>query len=1150
MMRCISAVSLILLGFSLAASAGLTTIVDTTGGSSTLSPYIGGTNGDLTQGEIVGMTWTQTSSYANVNIAVSVRSIDPNHPNVTAYLTTAVGPSATAADVVATATVAAPPNTAPIYPLVTFFSGLSLPAGTYYLILAGDPNAVQGVQNVSDGNATPVLDSGVSLSVTADQFAAEPSSQLGSINASFVPGSSFFFFGRDQNGGRLVVQITSGLMPPTITTSLGASSIPLNGSTSFVISVFNPNSTGLGDVSYTDTYPAGLSVPTLNGAMLNFNCPGFNTTGTTSSELVVHGISLGAGITCTLTATIVGIAAGVQNNTTGVVSSNETGAGSASNTATLNVIAPPTISKAFGSGTIALNASANLTFTITNPSGNPASLSGVSFTDTLPTGLTVISATAAQCGGTLTVTAPVTIALAGATVATGTPCQFSVTVTGAAAGSYTNITGNVSSTNGGTGLTASASINVEAPLTISKAFGSGTIALNASTSLTFTITNPAGNPAASSGVSFTDTLPTGLTVISATTAQCGGTLTITAPVTIALSGATVAVGTPCQFSVTVTGAAAGSYTNITGNVSSTNGGTGNTAIANLTVVSPPSITKSFNPTSVPAGGTSTLTFNITNPNASVALSGVAFTDTFPSGMVVALTPNASNSCGGTVTAVGGAISVSLSGGSIGGAGTCSVSVNVQNNSAGTLNNGVQVTSTNGGTGNTSTASITVIDPPSITKSFGTGSIAVGGSTSLTFTISNPNAGAALSGVDFTDSLPAGLAVSTPNGLTGACGGGTITATEGASSVSLAGATLAGTAICTFSLNVTGVADGVQTNSVTVSASNGGTGNTSSANITVFRVPTIQKTFAAAQIFAGQSTSLTFTIANPNVNLTLTGLEFSDTLPAGLVVANPNGESATCTGTVTAVAASNAISLGGTGATLSPGTSCTVSVNVTAIAAGTWVNTTSTLTSTQATPGTAATAAITVFLALDSSFQVSYAADPSVGESYINIINTGANGASLLGPGFGTAAGNICVNVYAFAPDEQEISCCSCLLTPNSVANLGVNRDLTSTTLTGVVPTSVVIKLVATLAGSSGAGTSCTNSAATEGTPVTGLVAYGTTPQPAGTAYSAVEHTFVPSTLSAGEYASITGRCASILGNGSGFGVCNSCRSGALGSVKQ
>jgi hypothetical protein len=44
--------------------------------------------------------------------------------------------------------------------------------------------------------------------------------------------------------------------------------------------------------------------------------------------------------------------------------------------------------------------------------------------------------------------------------------------------------------------------------------------------------------------------------------------------------------------------------------------------------------------------------------------------------------------------------------------------------------------------------------------------------------------------------------------------------------------------------------------------------------------------------------------------------------------------------------------------------------------------------------------------MDSAFQVAYATNFSAGESYINIINTGANGAPALGPGFGPQAGNI------------------------------------------------------------------------------------------------------------------------------------------------
>jgi hypothetical protein len=187
---------------------------------------------------------------------------------------------------------------------------------------------------------------------------------------------------------------------------------------------------------------------------------------------------------------------------------------------------------------------------------------------------------------------------------------------------------------------------------------------------------------------------------------------------------------------------------------------------------------------------------------------------------------------------------------------------------------------------------------------------------------------------------------------------------------------------------------------------------------------------------------------------------------------------------------------------------------------------------------------------DPPFQVSYAANLNIGESYLDFCNDGANGASLLGPGFGGASGNICLNVYTFDPGEELVSCCSCLITPDQCVNLGVNRDLTVKTLTSVIPTSVTIKMVATLAGAGGTGSSCTNSAAnvTGSTLVNGITPYRTTlhANPTG-GYDTTETPFTPATLSAGELASIGGRCAAILGNGSGFGVCNSCRAGALGA---
>ena len=213
-----------------------------------------------------------------------------------------------------------------------------------------------------------------------------------------------------------------------------------------------------------------------------------------------------------------GTAAGTVSNTTGAVSSTNGGPGAVSNTATLTVMAPPTISKAFTASSIALNGTTTLTFTITNGAGNTAAETGVAFSDTLTNGLKVAATPniVNNCGGTPTaVAATTTISLTGGTVASpgGTTCTLAVDVTGTAAGTVTNTTGAVSSTNGGPGAVSNtATLTVMAPPTISKAFTASSIALNGTTTLTFTITNGAGNTAAETGVAFSDTLTNGLKV--------------------------------------------------------------------------------------------------------------------------------------------------------------------------------------------------------------------------------------------------------------------------------------------------------------------------------------------------------------------------------------------------------------------------------------------------------------------------------------------------------------------------------------------------------------------------------------------------------------------------------------------------------------
>src|SRR5580692_5205385 len=127
---------------------------------------------------------------------------------------------------------------------------------------------------------------------------------------------------------------------------------------------------------------------------------------------------------------------------------------------------PPTIAKAFGGASVALNGNTTLTFTLANPNSS-LSLSGVGFTDAMPSGLTISSPnglTGSCGGGTITAASGSTsIGLSGAALAAGASCAFMVNVMGATAGAQNNVTSAVTSTEAGNGATASAQITVVGP---------------------------------------------------------------------------------------------------------------------------------------------------------------------------------------------------------------------------------------------------------------------------------------------------------------------------------------------------------------------------------------------------------------------------------------------------------------------------------------------------------------------------------------------------------------------------------------------------------------------------------------------------------------------------------------------------------------
>jgi Big-like domain-containing protein len=892
------------------------------------------------------------------------------------------------------------------YPDSQDIDGLLVGPGgqTLILVAAAGPNSGGALSNVTltlDDNATSTISSSAAWGAMNSTVTSKPVN-YGGLNEVFGPpapagpygnpgpngggtatlGSTFN--GSSANGTWSLYLITTsggdgtgaaaggwclgvtGPQPPTLTKSFAASSVPLNGSTTLSFTVSNPNtSQQLTGVGFTDTLPSGLVVSTPNGASGSCGV-GTITAVAGSSSVSLSGATLASSSSCTFSVSVTGTTAGSKVNTTSAPASTEGGSGTPA-TATLAVIAPPTLTKAFGAPSITLNTATSLTFTVTNPNTS-SSLSGIGFTDTLPSGLVVSTpnALSGTCGvGTITAAAGSgSVSLSGATLAGSANCTFSVNVTGTATGAQVNTTSTVSSTEGGSGAAATATVNVvAAPPQITKAFGAPSIPLNGSTTLSFTITNPANNGTAT-GIAFTDTLPAGLVVSTPNglTGSCGGgTITATAGASsVSLSGATLVAAAPCTFSVNVTGSSAGVKNNSV-TVSSNEGGTGNTATASLTVVAPPTLSKSFVAASVPLNGSTFLILTATNPNATVPLSGVGYTDTLPAGLVIATDNMLSQSCvpPGTISAVAGSSLVSLSGATLAANASCTISLEVTGTTAGPkVNTTSTISSTEGGSGAAATATLTVAaGPVQISKAFGAATIPLNGSTTLSFTINNPAANGTSTGVAFTDTLPAGLVVSTPNGLTGSCGG-TITAAAGASSVSLSGATLTGGENCTFSVSVTGTAAGVKTNAVTVSSTEGGTGNTATASITVVAPPSLAKVFGAPSIpLAGTTTSLMFTANNPNSAVTLTGVAFTDTLPAGLVVATPNGLTGNCGGTVTAVAGSTSVTL--SGASLAANSPCAFSVNVAATAAGSQVNTTSPISSTEGGSGAPATATLTV-----------------------------------------------------------------------------------------------------------------------------------------------------------------------------------------------
>ena len=770
--------------------------------------------------------------------------------------------------------------------------------------------------------------------------------------------------------------------PPTVAKTFTPASISSGGTSSMTITVTNPaaNPGNLTGVGISDTYTGTLT----NNASGSIACSGAGSatlTGGANGGITV-GFNTGTiipGGTCTITQSVTSTSATNSNTTTAPTATGPVAlTGTTANaTLTTTLLPAPTVVKTFAPTQIAKNGSSLLTVTLTNPSG--IDITGAAFSDTLPTSpgqMTTASVLTNSCGGTGTIASGnKSFSLSGGTIPANGSCYLSVTVTAATLGTYNNTTSTVTSTNAATASTASASLTVAllAPPNVTKSFASNQISINGTSVMTITLTNP--NTSDITGAAFSDNYPNGLFntgALNAATTCTGGTATATNGAgngTLTLSSATIPASSSCKVTVSVTSAAAAAYVNSTGPVTTTNANTGSAASATLNVLQAPTTAKAFSPSTLLPGGTSVLTITLTNPN-SIAITGAAFTDTyptFPGAMVNTGTPAGATTCtSGIVTAAANGNSLQLSGATIPGNGSCTVTVNITAPVAGSYTNTINtITTTNAGSIGPISGNLAVMAPPTVSKSFGVANLASGDNTNLTVTIGNTNASAITLTNALTDTFPAGMIINTA-GNSGTCPG--VTATAGAGSFAMASGNSIPAGGCTMIVNVKSSTTGTATNTIAAGALQTSAGNNSSsasATVNVYAPLTVTKAFGAATIASGVSTTLSLTLTNPVANVAaVTANQVDDLFPAGLTLQNTVFTfTPTACGTVTKT--SGAASAVGdnnilfSAASIASGASCQVSVNVTSSTAGGITNTTGAPTTTGPVALTGATATATL-----------------------------------------------------------------------------------------------------------------------------------------------------------------------------------------------
>ena len=566
---------------------------------------------------------------------------------------------------------------------------------------------------------------------------------------------------------------------------------------------------------------------------------------------------------------------------------------SASATSTVDPVADLSVTKTDSPDPVLVNQ--ELTYAIGVQNNGPSTATSVSVSDTLPAGVTYVSATPSQ--GTCSQSAG-TVSCSLGTIANGSSASVQIKVVPPTNGSITNqatASSSVSDPNSANNTaTATTTVRRSADLSITKSDSPDPVLQGQEVTYTLGINN--AGPSMASDVTVTDTLPSGVTFNSTTTSA--GTCSYSAGVVTCLLG-DMNVGSNVSVQVKVTPQAAGSITNqaSVSSITTDPQAANNNASATTTVdpVADLSITKSDSPDPVSSG--QELTYGITVHNAGPSsASGVTVSDTLPSGVTyTSATPSQ-----GTCSQASGTVTCSL--GTIANGGNASVSIKVVPTSGSSITNQATVSATTADPVlvNNSASATTTVDPVadlSLTKSDSPDPVLSGHQLTYTLTVNNAGPASAPS-VSLSDALPAGVTFVSATSTQGSC-------VRVGSTVTCAIGTMTSGANVTIEIKVDTGAPGSITNEATVlsTATDPNTNNNSATATTTVRPIAdlgLTKTDSPDPVLAGQLLTYTLSVSNAGPHAA-TGATVTDTLPSGVTFDSATASQGTCTqsaGTVT------------------------------------------------------------------------------------------------------------------------------------------------------------------------------------------------------------------------------------------------------------